>query len=211
MLPRFWLLTILASLALAVPVPRESVTPSVTFGDSTSDNGLLAGPTKMGLNSANKPSNQLKDNKNKGGSKTTQNNQGSPTLGGYSAHGTGVSFRTSGQGSGISPPSSLSTATSGGISGGTSKELKEGGLHGGHGEHSGGMRGGKMHKKVKPDGSGSTTGSTGSAASDGTTTDSDSISTGTTTGSESTTSGTTTDSEGITGSDEVTISTSKHK
>lgn len=222
MLPQLWLLTILVPLALGVPVPRESVTPSVASsgGTSKTDNSGV----HMGLNKANAVI-YVK------GSKTTSDDKGSPSLGGYSAHGTGVIYKESstfGQGSGTKPASSLSTGTSGGTSGvfsggakgdtsrgasvGTSfdgrasKELKEGGSHGDHSEHIGGMKGGKIHEQAESQGSGGTTGSAASTGSESTT-----DTTGTTTGSESTASGTITGSEGTTGSNGTTSSTSRYR
>lgn len=193
MLPQFWLLTILASLALGVPVPG-----------------------KLGLDKSNTLIYSHRVEKVTTGSRTTLNEKGTSSIVGYPAHGTGVSSShrsvldkkqessTSGQGSGTHPASPLTTGSFGGTSSdsGASKEHKQGGLHRGHDEHGGhggGMEGGKSHEQVKSDGSSSTTN-----GSDGT-------STGTTTGSDSTSSGTTTGSEGTTGSDGTTTSISKHK
>ena len=192
MLPQLWLLAILASLALGVPVPE-----------------------KMGLNKAELYFRQHKNGEFTIGSKTTPNDTVTSSIDGYSAHGTGVSSShwsvldrkqdssTSGQGSGTHPASSLTTGSSGGKSsdGGASKEHKQGGLRQGHDEHGGqggGVKGGKLHEQVKSDGSSSTT-SGGDGTKTGTTTDSDS------TTSDSTTSGTTA------GSDGNTTSKSKHK
>ncbi|CAD6594385.1 MAG: hypothetical protein ASARMPREDX12_008889 [Alectoria sarmentosa] len=220
---QLWLLTILVPLALGAPVLRESVSPSVASGGDTSNTDNSE--RHMGLNRANKVI-YVK------GSKTTSDDKGSPSLGGYSAHGTGVIYKESstfGKGSGTEAARSLSTGTSSGTSGVTSggakgdisggasigtssdgrasKELKEGGSHGDHGEHIGGMKGGKMHEQAESQGSGGTTGSAASTGSERTTTGSESTTdtTGTTTGGESTASGT------ATGSDGTTSSKSKHK
>ena len=100
MLPHFWLFTILAPLGLGVPVPSESVTPSVTSSASNHDATSLNGPGKMGINRANKAIWNLKiqqDSKN------------------------------SGQILGTKSPSSLS-GTSGGTSNGTSGETLSDGV-----------------------------------------------------------------------------------
>lgn len=214
MLPQFWLLPILASLALGVPVPE-----------------------KMGLDKANKLLYIPKVEEGTAGTKTTLNDKVASSIAGHSAHGTGLSssYRsvldrkqdssTSGQGSGTKPARSLTTGTSGPTSGGTSggssdgssggtssdggasKGHTEGGLHRGqgeHGRHGGGMKGGKMHEQVKSEGSSSTE-SDSDGTNTGTTTGSDDNTTGTTTGSDSTTSGTST------GTDGTTTSKSKYK
>ncbi|KAF6240776.1 hypothetical protein HO173_001449 [Letharia columbiana] len=129
MLPQLWLFTILTPLVLGVPVPRVSVIPSVRSSDRTSDIETSDGPRKMGIDHANKASWHLKGDQKEAGSKTVVDGQGSPSLGGYTAHGTGVSHSggsvlnrgqdssISGQASGINPPRSLSTGISGGTSG----------------------------------------------------------------------------------------------
>ncbi|KAF6230513.1 hypothetical protein HO133_004857 [Letharia lupina] len=129
MLPQLWLFTILTPLVLGVPVPRVSVIPSVRSSDRTSDIETSDGPRKMGIDHANKASWHLKGDQKGAGSKTVVVGQGSPSLGGYTAHGTGVSHSggsvlngrqgssISGQASGINPPRSLSTGISGGTSG----------------------------------------------------------------------------------------------
>lgn len=129
MLPQLWLFTILTPLVLGVPVPRVSVIPSVRSSDRTSDIETSDGPRKMGIDHANKASWHLKGDPKGAGSKTVVVGQGSPSLGGYTAHGTGVSHSggsvlkrrqdssISGQASGINPPRSLSTGISGGTSG----------------------------------------------------------------------------------------------
>ena len=101
MLLQIWLLAILTPLDLGLPAPQGSltlVTPSLldshtasdseTLGDDTSNDQKFPGRPKMGLNNANKAAWHLKTP----GSKTTVHNQGSSSLGGYSARGTGVSF-----------------------------------------------------------------------------------------------------------------------
>ncbi len=187
MLPHFLLFTILAPLALSVPVPSESVTPSVitvTSGASKSGTPDSHGH-HMGINHANKPSWNLKIDK-------------------------GV--KTPGQISGTKSPSSLSVGTSGGTSNGTSsgtssdgvasKELKEGGPLG---EQDGDRR--QEQVQSHGHGSGSVTDSASNTGNDGKTDSGE----GTTTGKEGTTGGTTVGSEGTTGSDGTTTSTSKHK
>lgn len=132
MLPQLWLLSILAPLALSVPVPEESVTPSVTSAVPPSDISSSIELEKMPLNRANKAIWNLKSHGVKAGSRVDSDIKGSPSLGGNAAHGTGVSYSrrsvldrkqdssASGQSSAISSPSSLSTVTSGGILGRTS-------------------------------------------------------------------------------------------
>ena len=90
MLPHFWLLTLLAPLALGVPVPPKSVTPSVRL--STAHAETSRDFHKLGLNRADKASWDLKDEGRKAGSKTVVNGKGSPSLGGYAALGTGISY-----------------------------------------------------------------------------------------------------------------------
>lgn len=131
MLSHVWVLTILAPLAFGVPIPRESVTPSVRLSDSKSDTETLNGSNKLGLNHADKAIWNLKGHEDKAGSKTSLIDKGSPSLGGHSAHGTGISYNdssvlngkksssTSEHVSGTHPLGSLSTGISGGTSGGT--------------------------------------------------------------------------------------------
>ena len=248
MLSHVWLFTILAPLAFGVPVPRESVTPSVRLSDSTSDTETLNGSNKLGLNHADKAIWNLKDHEDKVGSKTSLIDKGSPSLGGHPAHGTGTSYSdssvlsdknsssTSGHVSGTHSLGSLSTDISGGTSGGTpggrtgasrqsdktsggissdggaSREPKEGKSYGGHGEHGGGTKGGKIHEQLESHGSGSTSGSASKTGSEGMTTSNDGVATGsedttgtrTTTSSESTVSGTTPGGKGTTGSEGTT-------
>lgn len=240
MLPHLWLLTLLAPLALAVPVPRESNTPSLRLSDSKSDTKTSNSREHLGLNRANKAIWNLKGEEVKAGSKTTVVDKGSPSLGGYSAHGTGISYslstgtpgkpsrgtseRKPGGGSGRS-----ARQMSGGLSdGGTSKGLKgrrSYGVHGGHGEDGDGMKGGKMQEQLQSHGSGSASDSASKAGSEdmttgseGTTTGNDSTgTTGNTTDSENTIGGTTTSGKGATreesttSGDGITTSTSKHK
>ena len=228
MLPHFWLLTILAPLALGVPVPQVSVTPGTLVSD---------GRNHMGLNRANTLNWNFKAS-----SKTTSDDQGSPSLDGYSAHGTSVSFSggsvlgkgqdssTFGQVPGTNLSSSLSAGTSdgtgggalggtmggtsggtsGGSSGGTSNGTSggvssEGGTSEGLKESGllgghGGVEGGKIQEQVQSHGGGSATASASNTGSDGTTNSSEGI-----------TIGTTTDSEGTADNDGITTSTSKHK
>lgn len=129
MLPQLWLFTILSPLVLGVPVPRVSIIPSVRSSDRTSNIESSDGFRKMGIDHANKASWYLKGHQKEAGTKVVVDGQGSPSLGGYMAHGTGVSHSggsvsngrqgssISGQASGINPPSSLSTGISGGTSG----------------------------------------------------------------------------------------------
>ena len=205
MLSQFWLLTILASLALGVPTPDESVVQVVRVNDTKSDTGT---PSKMPINSANKQISRLKVGQDKVGSKSTSDDQGSPSLGGYSARGTGVSY------SGIL--SGTSEITSDGISGGissavrASQESQEGA---GHGEQHDRVKGSKMREQSESNGSGNTIDSTSGTGSEEMTTDATAGSKGTIgaiTGRESTTSGTTID-EDILGSDIITDPISKHE
>ena len=196
MLPRFWLLTILASVALGVPVPHESVIPSIKVHDSKSDT-KPSNTTKLPLDKANEPSWHLKSSEIKVGTKTTLDEQGSPSLGAYSARGSGVSHNV----------------TSGGSSSviGASQQLKEKAKHD---DQEGGIKGREIREQPESHGSGSTTGSTSSSSSsDGTTTGAITGSKGidgTVTGSERTTGGTTI-GKGTTGSNGDTTLTSKHK
>ncbi|CAF9935489.1 hypothetical protein IMSHALPRED_010245 [Imshaugia aleurites] len=191
MLPRFWLLTILASVALGVPVPHESVIPSIKVHDTKPSN-----TTKLPLDKANELSWHLKSGETKVGTKTTLDEQGSPSLGAYSARGTGVSR----------------SVTSGGSSSviGASQHFKEKAKHD---DQEGGIKGREIREQPESHGSGSTTGSTSSSSSDGTTTGAITGSKGidgTVTGSERTTRGTTI-GKGTTGSNGDTTLTSKHK
>ena len=68
MLGQFWLLAILASLALGVPISQESATSSLTLID-LSRTKVSYGPTKMGLNKANRVSWNLKGENERVGSK----------------------------------------------------------------------------------------------------------------------------------------------
>lgn len=241
MLPHFWLLTLLAPLALGDPVPRESVTPSVRVSESKSNTKNSNSPEHLGLNRANKIFFNLKGKKPKTGSETISIDKGSPSLGGYSAHGTGVSYSistgTPGKNSGATPEGDtdgLSRRSSdqmcagacGGTpsDGGASKEFKRETSYGGHGEHGkhvedgDDLKGGKMQERESHS-SGTRSGGASKAGSDGMTTGSGGTTpgndfagtTGTTAGSEDNISGTATGGEGTTGSDEISTSTSKHK
>lgn len=117
MLPRFWLLTLLAPLALGVPVPQKSGTPSVRL--STSHTETSNGLNKLGLNRADKASWRLKGQGKEAGSKTTFNGKGSPSLGGYAAHGTGISY-SQGTASGTTTGTKDTIGTTGTTTGGKS-------------------------------------------------------------------------------------------
>ena len=80
MLPQFWLLSLLAPLALGVPVPRESATPSVTYGCPFPD---IRSPLrwKMPVDHANKMVWRLKHHVHGSGSNTTVIDK-TPLLGG---------------------------------------------------------------------------------------------------------------------------------
>ena len=96
MLGQFWLLAILVSLTLGVPLSRESGTPSLTLVP-LSDTKVSYGPKKMGLNRANKASWNFKSMEDQVGGKAISNGLGTQSLGSYSALSTGVgSSRTSG-------------------------------------------------------------------------------------------------------------------
>ena len=205
MLSQFWLLTILASLALGVPAPDESVVHVVRVNDTKSDTGT---PNKMPINSANKQILRLKIGQDKVGSKSTSDDQGSPSLGGYSARGTGVSY------SGIL--GGTSEITSDGISGRissaarASQESQEGA---GHGEQHDRIKESEIREQPESNGNGNAIDSTSGTGSEEVTTDAATGSKGTIgaiTGRESTTSGTTID-EDIIGSDTTTDPTSKHE
>ncbi|KAL9068521.1 MAG: hypothetical protein Q9161_006170 [Pseudevernia consocians] len=163
MLPHFWLLTILSPLALGVPVPQVSVTPNVTFSDGTPGTLVSDGRNHMGLNRANTLNWNLKAERAKAGSKTTSDDQGSPSLDGYSGNGTSVSFSggsvlgkeedssTFGQVPGTNLSSSLSAGTSDGTGGGA--------LGGTMGGTSGGTSGGSS--------GGTSNGTSGGVSSEG--------------------------------------------
>lgn len=108
MLSQLWLLTILAPLTLAVPVPQDSVTPSATFSYRPFQAQVTNAPKRLGLNRANNQANRKTWNLKAGnanvGSKTTLFEKAS----------------------GVDPPSSLNTGTSGGVSGGTSDGTSDG-------------------------------------------------------------------------------------
>ena len=209
MFPHLWLLAVLAPLALGVPVPRESVTPSVRVSDSISKTKTSNGRDHLGLNRADKTFYHLKGEGVKAGSKTISIDKGSPSLGGYSAHGTGISYSLS---TGIPGKTSGETAkgNTGGVSrrssheksdglsdGGTSKRLKGRRSHRGHGEHDDDMGGGKMQEPLESHTSGTRSGGASKAGSDGMTTGSGGTFMGTAAGSEDSTgtTGTTTDSK----------------
>ena len=91
MLGQFWLFAILASLALGVPVSRESDTSSLTLVD-LSNTKVSYGPKKMGLNKANEAVWDLKGKARvRVGSKAVSNDLGTSSLSSYSASSSGSS------------------------------------------------------------------------------------------------------------------------
>ena len=230
MLPHFWLLTILAPLALGIPVPQVSVTPNVTFSDGTPGTLVSDGRNHMGLNRANTLNWNLKAERATAGSKTNSDDGTSVSFSGGSVLGKEEDSSTFRQVPGTNLSSSLSAGTSdgtrggalggtmggtsggtsGGSSGGTSNGTSggvssEGGTSEGLKESGllgghGGVEGGKIQEQVQSHGGGSATASASDTGSDVTTNSSEGI-----------TIGTTTDSEGTADSDGITTSTSKHK